>query len=337
MSDRLQELGVFVRTAETGSFSRAARELGSTQPSVSRTIAGLEARLGVKLFLRTTRRVTLTDAGAVLLERTKPILAEVDEAEDAARGTDSLRGSVRMAMPVAFGIREVIPRLPAFLAEHPQLRIDLAMADAAEDLVAEGVDLALRMGRLADSGFGARRLASAPRLIVASPAYLRERGTPISVGDLATHDCILGPGSSGRRGWAIVEGGRERPIDVGERYNVGSAEGVIALAKAGLGIAVASHWMCRVELEAGALVPILTAFALHPAEVHVVFPSGRRPSRKAGTIADYLATAFQDATARKSKSDPLADTKEGAPQVFGPRAAEAHRARIQPLHRRDPT
>ncbi len=220
MSDRLQELGIFVRAAETGSFSRAAREFGTTQPSVSRTIAGLERRLGVKLLLRTTRRITLTDAGAVLLERARHILPEIDEAEDAARGTDSLRGLLKVAMPVAFGIREVIPRLPAFLADHPQLRIDFAMADGAEDLVAEGVDVALRLGQLADSGFGSRKLASVPRLLVASPGYLELRGTPASLADLDGHDRILGPGASGRKGWVFLDGKVERQVTGTERFNV---------------------------------------------------------------------------------------------------------------------
>jgi DNA-binding transcriptional LysR family regulator len=293
MSDRFHELGVFVRAAETGSFSRTARELGTTQPSVSRTIAALEARLGVKLFLRTTRRITLTDAGAVLLERTRHILPEIEEAEDAARGTDSLRGLIRVAMPVAFGIREVIPRLPAFLADHPQLKIDLAMADGAEDLVAEGVDLGLRLGRLADSGFGTRRLASAPRLMVASVAYLEKRGAPATPADLAAHDCIFGPGASGRKGWAILDGKSERPMAVDERFNVGSAEGVVAMAKAGLGVAIASLWMCRAELAAGELVPILAGFPLASAEAHAVFPAGRRPSRKVRVLTDYLAAVLR--------------------------------------------
>lgn len=293
MSDRLQELGIFVRAAETGSFSRTARELNTTQPSISRTIAGLESRLGVKLFLRTTRRITLTDAGAVLLERARHILPEIDEAEDAARGTDSLRGLIKLAMPVAFGIREVIPRLPAFMADHPHLKVDLAMADVAEDLVAEGVDLALRLGKLRDSGFGARKLASAPRLLLASPIYLAKRGAPVAPGDIAGHDCILGPGASGRRGWAFLDGENERPVTVSERITVGSAEGVIALAKAGLGIAVASLWMCRAELAAGDLVPILSEFPLASAEVHAVFPAGRHPSRKVRVFTDYLAAALR--------------------------------------------
>jgi DNA-binding transcriptional LysR family regulator len=293
MGDRLQELGVFVRVAETGSFSRTAREFGTTQPSVSRTIATLETRLGVKLFLRTTRRITLTDAGTVLLDRTRHILPEIEEAEDAARGTDSLRGLLRVAMPVAFGIREVIPYLPTFLSDHPQLRIDFAMSDESEDLVAKGVDVALRLGELTDSGFGSRRLASAPRLLIASPDYLAARGSPLSFADLKGHDLIFGPGASGRKGWIFSQGGTERTITEDGRFNVGSAEGAIALVKAGLGIAAASLWMCRAELENGTLVSILPECRLTPAEVHAVFPVGRQPSRKVRAFTDYLYARLQ--------------------------------------------
>src|SRR5919198_1658893 len=135
MSDRLLELSVFVRAAETGSFSRVAREFGVSQPSVSRMVASLEARLGVKLLLRTTRRVTPTDAGAVFLERSRQILGDLEEAAHAARGVDSLHGVLRVAMSGAFGTREVIPRLPAFLAQHPQLRVELLVSDRTDDLI----------------------------------------------------------------------------------------------------------------------------------------------------------------------------------------------------------
>jgi DNA-binding transcriptional LysR family regulator len=293
MSDRLQELAIFVRAAETGSFSRAARELGTSQPSISRTVAALEARLGVKVFQRTTRRVTLTDAGSVLLERARDILSEIDQAEDAARGTDSLRGLLKVAMPIAFGIREVIPRLPAFLLGHPQLRVDFGMADEAEDLVAEGVDVALRLGVLAVSGFGARKLASAPRMVLASPGYVRARGAPATLDDLAQHDCIFGPGASGQKGWIFLERGPKRPMTGIERFTVASAEGVIALAKAGLGIAVASLWMCRAELAAGDLMQVLPEFRLDHVDVHAVFPGGRQPSRKVRALTDYLAEALR--------------------------------------------
>jgi DNA-binding transcriptional LysR family regulator len=189
MSDRLRELTAFVRAGETGSFSRVARELGVSQPSISRMIASLEARLGVKLLLRTTRHVAPTDAGRVLLERARQVLDELDDAENAARGAEGLRGTLRVALSGAFGIREVIPRLPGFAVQHPELGIELLMSDRTEDLIAEGADVALRLGPLADSGFGVRLLGKAPRLAVASPAYLarreRRKRPPISPGTTA--------------------------------------------------------------------------------------------------------------------------------------------------------
>src|SRR5215471_20397758 len=148
MGDRLQELAVFVRVAESGSFSRTGRELGLSQPSVSRIVGDLEARLGVTLLLRTTRRITMTDAGALFLDRAREILAEIEDAEDAARGLDSLRGTIRLAIPIVYGTREIVPRLPKFLSMHPLLRVEMQVVDARQDLVAEGSDVAVRLGDL---------------------------------------------------------------------------------------------------------------------------------------------------------------------------------------------
>lgn len=293
MSDRLQELAAFVRAAETGSFSRVARELGVSQPSVSRMVASLEARLGVKLLLRTTRQVTPTDAGDVFLERARQIIGDLDDAESAARGVDGLGGMLRIAMSVAFGTREAIPLLPAFLRRHPKLRVDLLMSDRTEDLVAEGVDMALRLGRLTDSGFGTRLLGTTPRLAVAAPAYLTERGTPRTPAELSGHDCILGPGLSGRGGWRFARSGTVTSIAPEGRVQAASADGVTACARAGLGIALASRWMCRAELDAGELVPILADYRLDPIELHAVFPGGRRPSLKVRAFSDYLAAALR--------------------------------------------
>jgi len=289
MSDRLQELTAFVRAGETGSFSRVARELGVSQPSISRIIASLEARLGVKLLLRTTRCVALTDAGRVFLERARQILGDLDDAENETRGEDSLRGALRVAVSGAFGIREVIPRLPGFVEQHPKLGIELLMSDQTEDLIAGGVDIALRLGPLADSGFGARLLGKAPRLAVASPAYLARRGTPQTPAALARHECILGPGRSGRTGWRFTRSGRATSITVKGLIKVASADGVVACAKAGLGIALASRWMWRPELEAGDLVAILSDYQLDWIEVHAVYPGGRRPSLKVRVFSDYFA------------------------------------------------
>jgi DNA-binding transcriptional LysR family regulator len=289
MSDRLQELSVFVRAAETGNFSRVAREFGVSQPSVSRMVAALEERLGTKLLLRTTRRVTPTDAGVIFLERTRKVLGDLDEAAQAARGVDSLHGVLRVAMSAAFGTREVIPRLPAFLAQHRRLRIELLISDRADDLVAEGADMAVRLGRIADSTFGARLLATSPRFAVASPAYLAARGVPATLAELSAHDCITGPGLTGQPGWTFRQSGAVTSIQVQSRVQVASSDGVIACAKAGLGIAVVSQWMCQAELERSELTPILRDYELDSAEVHAVYPAGRRPSAKVRGFSDYLA------------------------------------------------
>lgn len=292
MSDRLQELVAFARTAESGSFSKAARELGLSQPSISRIVSELEARLGVKLLLRTTRRVTPTEAGAAFLERARHVIADLEAAEDAARGVDSLRGLIRIAMPVTLSVREVIPRLPPFLARYPLLQLDLVMSDDRHDLVAEGVDVAIRLGELADSGFGARRLATLQRLVIASPDYLAARGVPRTPTDLAAHDCLFGPGIAGRRGWAFQRDGTQVSVEVDARIRANTGEGMMACARAGLGVAVASEGMCREDLQAGAVVRILEDYALAPVTVSAVFPGGPRPSVKVRALVDYLAEAL---------------------------------------------
>jgi DNA-binding transcriptional LysR family regulator len=293
MSDRLRELAVFVRAAESGSFSRAARELGLSQPSVSRIVGELEARLGVTLLLRTTRRITVTDAGALFLDRAREILAEIEDAEDAARGLDSLRGIIRLALPVVYGTREIIPRLPKFLSLHPLLRVEMAVSDARQDLVAEGADVAIRLGELGDSAFGARRLVTLRRLLVASPAYLKARGTPKVPADLAMHDCIFGPGNFGRDTWSFRRNGTETSIDVRGRIHTNSGPGAFASVMAGLGIAMASTVMCEAEIKAGLLVPLLLPYKIEPVDVHAVFPGGPRPSTKVRALVDFLARELE--------------------------------------------
>jgi DNA-binding transcriptional LysR family regulator len=187
------------------------------------------------------------------------------------------------ASPVA------IPRLPAFLDQHPRLKIELRISDRTDDLVAEGADLALRLGPLADSAFGARLLASAPRLVIASPAYLARRGIPETLADLSTHDCIVGPGLTGRSGWSFRRSGAFGSVSVEGRVQVASTDGVMACVKTGLGIAVASRWMCRAELERGEVRAILSDYLLEPVDVHAVYPAGPRPAPKVLAFSDYLA------------------------------------------------
>ena len=293
MNDRLQQLALFVRTVETGSFSKAAREFGLTQPSASRAVAALENRLGIKLVARTTRQISATDAGEALLARARDALAAVEDAENAARGADRLSGVLRVALPSTYGARRIAPLLPAFLDQRPLLKIDLIMSDRYENLIAEGADLALRVGEQPDSSFVARKLESARRLFVAAPSYLARRGAPNSLADLSRHDLIGGgPAAPGEQTWAARRNGRTETAPVEPKVRARSAVGIVACASAGLGVAVASSWMCAEELDSGALTEVLTDYALDPIVAFVVFPAGRRPSQKARVFADYLKRAM---------------------------------------------
>jgi DNA-binding transcriptional LysR family regulator len=309
MNDRLQQLALFVRTVESGSFSKAAREFGLSQPSASRAIAALERRLGVKLLVRTTRQVSATDAGEALLARARDALLAIDEAESAARGADHLSGVLRVALPPGYGVWRIVPLLPAFAAKHPLLKIDLMMSDRYENLIAEGADLALRIGDLPDSSFIARKLESARRLFIASPSYLARRGSPTRLADLARHDLISGPVDGGDQTWVARRNGRVERQAVTPRIHSRSATGVVACVVAGLGITTGSSWMCADALASGEAVEILTDYTLEPVTAYVVFPAGRRPSQRARAFSNYLEQA-------------LAGGREQAP-----RTAKAHARR----------
>ena len=311
MNDRLQQLALFVRTVESGSFSKAAREFGLSQPSVSRAIAALERRLGVKLLVRTTRQVSATDAGEALLGRARDALLAIDDAESAARGADRLSGVLRVALPPEYGVRRIVPLLPAFFARHPLLKIDLMMSDRYENLIAEGADLALRIGDLPDSSFVARKLESVRRLFIAAPSYLARRGAPVSLADLARHDLISGPidrrrrdlGRAPQRPDRASGGQPSHPFAFGDRRR--------RLRGRGLGIASASSWMCAAALASGEVVEILTDYALDPVPAYVVFPAGRRPSQRARAFSDYLEQALARPEKRRSRRRPRKDQRPG--------------------------
>lgn len=294
MSDRWQEMTVFVRVAESGSLSRAARELKLSQPSVSRVVSMLEARLGTTLLLRTTRSISLTEAGALYLERARYLLAEMEEAEQATRGVDSLHGVIRLAMPVLYGARAVIPALATFLARHPALRVEVIMSDARQNLITDGVDVAIRLGvgPLEDSTFGGRRLAQVERLMVAAPAYLSAHGTPANPAELARHDCIVQHGLFGRESWRFTHNQTVTSVNVHAKVSINSAPGVLAAAVAGLGIALVTRVMAGEELRSGQLTQLLELYRLDPAEVYAVFPAGPKPSAKVRAIVDHLAAVL---------------------------------------------
>jgi DNA-binding transcriptional LysR family regulator len=297
MTDRFQALRLFARVAHTGSFSAAGRELGLSQPSASRIVAELEKELGAALVIRTTRAVKLTETGSEYLARVEPILASLDEADHAARGDGELRGLLRIGMSSSFSVREVIPRLPAFLARHPRLRISLAVSDARRDLVSEGVDLAFRLGALTNSTTIARKLGQGPRLVVASPTYLRGASALQSPGDLAAHTVILGPGGPGRDALQFAKSGRRVSVQVDGRLAVDANEAAIAAAVAGLGLTVTSLWGCRAELERGELERVLPDWIMEPMDLHAIFPAARVPKPAARAFADYFGRELRRAKA----------------------------------------
>lgn len=292
MSDRLLALKTFVRVARLGSFSRAARELGLSQPSASRIVSTLERDVGAALMLRTTRAVTLTEAGTDYLARIEPLLAALEDADHAARGTDELRGTLRIGLSSSFAVREVIPRLPPFMARHPALRVDLTVDDQHQNLVVEGVDVALRFGALTDSTATARLLDASPRLLVASPDYLRRAGTPRKPADLAAHSVIVGPTAGAPGVWSFEQQGRSTSVRIDGRLAVSSNEGAVSAALAGLGVVSTVVWGCRSDLGNGNLVHVLADWNTELVELHAVFPAGRAAKPAARIFADHLAHAL---------------------------------------------
>lgn len=288
MSDRFLALRVFARVARLGSFSRAAREMGLSQPSVSRIMADLERDIGAALMTRTTRAVVLTDAGQDYLARIEPLLDALEEADLAARGTDELRGILRIGLSSSFGVREVVPSLPSFIDRHPGLRVHLAVDDEHQNLIVEGVDLAFRFGALADSTATARLLDASPRLILAAPSYLEHARRPDRPHDLSQHSLIVGPGLNLPGPWSFERGGRKEAVRIDGRLSASSNEAAVALAVRGMGIVSTVLWGCRRELEEGRLVQLLTDWKTETVELHAVFPAGRAAKPAARAFVDHL-------------------------------------------------
>jgi DNA-binding transcriptional LysR family regulator len=286
-------LRLYMRVARLGSFSAAARECGLSQSQASRIVADLEAELGVRLLSRTTRAVVPTEAGSEFLARIEPILAALDEAEHSLREGGELRGHLRMSMPTSLGIRDVIPRLASFAQRHPNLHIQLQLGDRRQDLVRDAVDVAIRLGRLPDSTATAKRIATIPRVVVASPDYLARSGTPETPEDLVRHRIVGGSAAAVPTAWRFERNGRESAIKLEPHFSIDENEGAIAAAVAGFGITSTSGWACRRELENGALVRLLLEWTLAGIPVHAYFPMGKATRAAARAVIDHLVSAFE--------------------------------------------
>src|SRR3984957_3687902 len=237
--DRLSAMEAFVVVVDTGSFTAAARRLHVGQPAVSKLVAQLEDRLGVKLLVRTTRGLTATEAGLNYYERARRTIEEADEAESAARGAGkSLAGRLRVAGAVTFTRIHLMPRLLEFLQRHPDLEIEVVLDDRKVDLVQEGIDVALRMGQLVDSSLTAQRVASGPHVVVGTPAYFARTGEPTAPGDLAAHEAVIYDQEGGGADWKFQRDSAEIGVTLKGRLRVSAAEGVRAAVLANAGFAL---------------------------------------------------------------------------------------------------
>jgi DNA-binding transcriptional LysR family regulator len=294
--DRLREMEMFARVVEAGSFSAAARDLDMGQPAISKTIAGLEDRLGVRLLTRSTRKLSPTEAGTAFYERAVRAISEADEAEAAAQGAGAgLEGRLRVSAPVTFSRLHLVPKLGSFLDAHPKVQLELLMDDRVVDVVAENIDAALRMGVLTDSALRARKLGQAERLVVATPAYLARRGVPRTPAELLEHDSIIYGQSSGGQEWLFRRGTAETSVYLKARLKLSAAEGVREAVLAGQGLAIASRWMFAPELKSREVISILEEWTLPPMDLWVIYPSGRLTSAKARAFVKWFEKIIAEA------------------------------------------
>lgn len=286
--DRLDELSLLLAVIEEGSLAGAGRRLGQSAPAVTRALAGLEQRVGVRLVERTTRRAIPTESGLRLAERGRALLAEYDEATSTDAGAP-LGGTLRVTAPVRFGCMHVSPVVSAFLDAHPALRVELVLDDAILDLVTERLDVGVRLGALADSPLLARKIGQVHRLLVASPGYLARRGTPARLADLAGHDTISRPGRTEAREWRFGAGAQSRAVRIAPRLLVTEVEAQLSAVMAGRGIARLSSYQVAGALAEGSLVRLLPGTEPPPVPVHLVTPGGRFMPPRVRTFLDHAA------------------------------------------------
>ena len=293
--DNTSEMGVFVRVVEAGNFSAAARELRLTPSAVSKLIGRLEERLGARLLNRTTRRVSLTEEGRTFYQRCTPILAAIDEAERAVTELHGVpRGLLKVNASTAFGQYHIEPLIPDFLARYPDLRIQLTLSESLVNLVEEEVDVAIRIiAQLPDSSLIARKLGSARRMVVASPAYLERHGVPRTPGDLKDHNCLRLSTATHFNQWEFKGPDGPRRIEVGGNFEVNNATGLHNAALVGLGLIRAADFVVAADVQSGRLVPVLADYETHiETNIYAVYPHNRHLSPKVRAFVDMLVDAF---------------------------------------------
>lgn len=296
MADAFSEMSVFATVVASGSLSAAGRELGLSPAMVSRRLAALEARLGVRLVNRTTRSLHLTDEGASYYESCARVLADIEHANaSVSAGRHEPRGTLRVALPAAFGNQYVAPLVPHFAQRYPAVLLALSLSDRSVNLVEEGFDLAIRIAALSDSSLAARKLAPNHRVVCASPEYLRRHGSPRTPADLAQHNCLIA--SDFTASWEFkAPDGASGSVRVSGRYVCDNWEVLRQWALAGLGIALKSTWDVRRHLESGALVSLLPGYSFDSdVAIYAVYPHRRHLPAKTRAFIDFLASSFGSA------------------------------------------
>ena len=292
--DRMDAIRLFLRVVEGGSFAAAAREAGVGQPAVSKQIAALERHLGAQLIRRTSRSMALTDAGQAFYEAGTRLVDDLEAAESlVGRGQNAPSGLVRVTAAPAFGRLWIVPRLPTFFAQYPDISVELNASERTVNLIEEGVDLAIHNGPLADSSMIARRIAASPIVTVATPAYLEARGDLVSPADLERHACVIFAPLREPRPWTFR--GKFGPIVHHPRGNfrTADAEQIRAAVLAGLGVAHTPGWLFEREIATGAVRRVLADYETEPLAISAVHPAGRRLPTKVKVLIDFLAVELQ--------------------------------------------
>lgn len=289
----LHRLSLFVRVVDEGGFTAAARALGLPKSAVSQAVSRLERELGVSLLHRSSRAVTVTDAGATLHRRAAPALRALDDAEHAVTDAQGpLRGLVRMTAPVEVATRLLERHLAKFLLENPGVRIELSLTTRVVDLAEEGIDLAVRGGPVVDEGLVARRLGVHDAGLFASPEYLRRRGTPRRVAQLADHDCVVYRAAAGRTTWTLSSKQKVERVEVPARLGVDQFGYLLAAVRDGVGIGLLPLFMGEPEVLARTLVRVLPSHSLRAKPLHLLYPAGRYLSRPVAALRDCLLAAL---------------------------------------------
>lgn len=284
---------VFARVVEEGGFSAAAEKLTLSKSAVSKQVAKLEDQLGVRLLNRTTRRISLTEAGELFFVRAQEVVAAAEAAEQAATSLqDAPRGTLRLNAPVSFGQRHLGPAIPEFLFDHPDLSIDMTLTDRFVDLVKEGYDMAIRIGNMPDSSLIQRRLCDMRPMVLASPDYLVRRGIPTTPVELTRHSCLCYAYLATGDEWRFAGPEGVIRVRVSGQMRANNGDMLMEAAIAGMGIVQLPSFICSDAVRGGLLVPILTDYTLPPAAIHAVYPHARHVSAKVRAFVDFLAQRF---------------------------------------------